>query len=65
MDPKHADQIVKGVVKLPHGNGKKEKIAVFAKDDKLKEAKAAGADYIGSEDLAQKIEKEMRLKLTE
>ena len=57
VDPKHADQIVKGVVKLPHGNGKKEKIAVFAKDDKLKEAKAAGADYIGAEDLAQKIEK--------
>ena len=49
VDPKHADQIVKGVVKLPHGNGKKEKIAVFAKDDKLKEAKAAGADYIGAE----------------
>ena len=57
VDPKHADQIVKGVVKLPHGNGKKEKIAVFAKDDKVNEAKEAGADFVGAEDLAQKIEK--------
>ena len=57
VDPKHADQIVKGVVKLPHGNGKKEKIAVFAKDDKANEAKEVGADFIGAEDLAQKIEK--------
>ena len=57
VDPKHADQIVKGVVKLPHGNGKTEKIAVFAKDEKAKEAKEAGADFVGAEDLAQKIEK--------
>ncbi len=57
VDPKHADQIVKGVVKLPHGNGKNEKIAVFAKDDKVNEAKEAGADFVGAEDLAQKIEK--------
>ena len=57
VDPKHADQIVKGVVKLPHGNGKKEKIAVFAKDDKVNEAKDAGADFVGAEDLVQKIEK--------
>ena len=57
VDPKHADQIVKGVVKLPHGNGKDIKIAVFAKDDKANEAKEAGADYIGSDDLAKKLEK--------
>ena len=52
-----ADQIVKGVVKLPHGTGKAAKIAVFAKDDKAKEAKDAGADFVGSEDLAKQLEK--------
>ena len=57
VDPKHADQIVKGVVKLPHGTGKIVKIAVFAKDEKATEAKEAGADYVGSEDLVQKFEK--------
>ncbi len=57
VDPKHADQIVKGVVKLPHGTGKDVKIAVFAKDEKANEAKDAGADFIGSEDLALKLEK--------
>ena len=57
VDPKHADQIVKGVVKLPHGTGKASKIAVFAKDDKAKEAKDAGADFVGSEDLAKQLEK--------
>ena len=57
VDPKHADQIVKGIVKLPYGTGKVEKIAVFAKDEKAKEAKDAGADFVGSEDLAQKLEK--------
>ncbi len=57
VDPKHADQIVKGVVKLPHGTGKAIKIAVFAKEDKAKEAEDAGADFVGSEDLAQKLEK--------
>ncbi len=57
VDPKHADQIVKGVVKLPHGTGKVAKIAVFAKEEKAKEAKDAGADFVGSEDLAQKLEK--------
>lgn len=57
VDPKHADQIVKGVVKLPHGTGKKVKIAVFAKDSKETEAKEAGADYVGAEDLAAKFEK--------
>ena len=48
VDPKHADQIVKGVVKLPHGTGKNIKIAVFAKDEKALEAKEAGADYVGN-----------------
>ena len=57
VDPKHADQIVKGVVKLPHGIGKEVKIAVFAKDEKAKEAKDAGADFVGSEDLAKQLEK--------
>jgi len=57
VDPKHADQIVKGVVQLPHGTGKNIKIAVFAKEEKAKDAKEAGADYIGTEDLAAKIEK--------
>lgn len=57
VDPKHADQIVKGVIKLPHGSGKTVKIAVFAKDEKASEAKEAGADFIGSDDLALKLEK--------
>ena len=57
VDPKHSDQIVKGVVKLPHGTGKAVKIAVFAKEEKVKEAKDAGADFVGAEDLALKLEK--------
>ena len=57
VDPKHADQIVRGVVQLPHGTGKNIKIAVFAKEEKAKDAKDAGADYIGTNDLAEKIEK--------
>ena len=57
VDPKHSDQIVKGVVDLPNGTGKEVKIAVFAKDDKVKEAKEAGADFIGQEDLAARVEK--------
>ena len=62
VDPKHSDQIVKGVVDLPNGTGKKVKIAVFAKDDKVKEAKEAGADFIGQEDLAARVEKnEMKI----
>lgn len=57
VDPKHSDQMVRGSVVLPHGSGKKVRIAVFAKGEKEKEAKDAGADYIGSEDLAEKISK--------
>jgi large subunit ribosomal protein L1 len=55
VDPKHADQMVRGVVSLPHGSGKSMRVAVFAKGDKAKEAQAAGADLVGAEDLADKI----------
>ena len=55
VDPKHADQMVRGVVALPHGSGKTMRIAVFAKGDKANDAKAAGAEFVGAEDLADKI----------
>ena len=57
IDPRHADQMVRGVVSLPNGNGKAMKIAVFAKDKKAEEAKLAGADVIGAEDLAEDMQK--------
>ena len=57
IDPKQSDQIVRGLANLPHGTGKKLKIAVFAKDEKVKEATDAGADFAGQEELAEKIEK--------
>ena len=57
IDPRHADQMVRGVVSLPNGNGKAMKIAVFAKDKKAEEAKKAGADVIGAEDLAEDMQK--------
>jgi large subunit ribosomal protein L1 len=56
VDPKHADQMVRGAVVLPHGVGKKVRVAVFAKGDKAKEAEAAGADIVGAEDLAEKVQ---------
>ncbi len=58
VDPKHADQMVRGAVVLPHGLGKTNRVLVFAKGDKEKEAQAAGADYVGGEDLAKKIQDE-------
>ncbi len=57
VDPKHSDQMVRGSVVLPHGGGKTVTIAVFAKGDKEREAREAGADYVGAEDLAEKITK--------
>ena len=56
VDPRHSDQMVRGTVQLPHGTGKAVRIAVFAKDAKAQEAKDAGADIVGAEDLAEKIQ---------
>jgi large subunit ribosomal protein L1 len=58
VDPRHADQQVRGAVVLPHGTGKTVKVLVFAKGEKVKEAEAAGADFVGAEDLVDKIQKE-------
>lgn len=56
VDPKHADQQVRGAVVLPHGTGKEVKVLVFAKGEKADEAREAGADYVGGQDYAEKIE---------
>ena len=58
VDPKHADQMVRGTVVLPHGLGKSKKVLVIASGDKLKEAEAAGADFVGGEEMVEKINKE-------
>ena len=58
VDPRHAEQQVRGVVVLPHGTGKTLKVLVFAKGDKAKEAEAAGADFVGAEELVAKIQGE-------
>ena len=58
VDSKHAEQQVRGVVVLPHGTGKTLKVLVFAKGEKVAEAEAAGADFVGGEELIPKIEKE-------
>ena len=58
VDPRHADQQVRGAVVLPHGTGKKVRVLVFAKGEKAKDAEAAGADFVGAEDLVAKIQGE-------
>lgn len=58
VDSRHADQQVRGAIVLPHGTGKTKRVLVFAKGDKVKEAEAAGADYVGADELAKKIQTE-------
>jgi len=58
VDPRHADQQVRGAVVLPHGTGRTVRVLVFAKGERAQEALAAGADYVGAEDLVQKIQQE-------
>lgn len=58
VDPRHADQQVRGAIVLPHGTGKEKKVLVFAKGEKAREAENAGADYVGGQEYAEKIEKE-------
>jgi large subunit ribosomal protein L1 len=58
VDPKHADQMVRGAIVLPHGTGSSVRILVFAKGDKEAEAREAGADHVGGEELAKKIQEE-------
>jgi len=58
VDPKHADQMVRGTVVLPHGLGKSKRVLVIASGDKIKEAEAAGADFVGGEEMVEKINKE-------
>src|SRR5262252_7972337 len=55
VDPRHADQMVRGVVMLPNGTGRSQRVAVFARGAKADEARAAGADVVGAEDLVEKV----------
>src|SRR5262245_5162385 len=55
VDPRHSDQMVRGVVNLPNGSGRSQRVAVFARGAKAEEAKAAGADIVGAEDLVEKV----------
>ena len=64
VDGRHADQQVRGAIVLPHGTGKSVKVLVFAKGPKAEEAERAGADYVGAEDMAQKIQTENWFDLT-
>lgn len=57
VDPRHADQMVRGVCQLPNGSGRTVRVAVFAKDDKAEEAKAAGADIVGAQELVDEVQK--------
>lgn len=57
VDPKHSDQMVRGTIVLPHGTGKSKKVCVIASGEKVKEAEEAGADFVGSEELVEKIAK--------
>ena len=56
VDPRHADQMVRGSIVLPHGTGRTTRVLVFAKGEKVKEAEEAGADFVGAEDMAEKIQ---------
>src|SRR3982750_4370993 len=58
VDPKHADQMVRGAIVLPHGTGKTLRVCVIAKSEKAREATEAGADFVGAEDIADRIQKE-------
>ncbi|MHB1610528.1 MAG: 50S ribosomal protein L1 [Sulfobacillus sp.] len=57
VDPRHSDQVVRGAVVLPHGTGKTARVAVFAKGEKAKEAEEAGADFVGADELAERVQK--------
>ncbi len=56
VDPRHADQMVRGIVTLPHGTGRRVRVAVFARGEKAREAEAAGVDIVGAEDLAERVQ---------
>lgn len=56
VDPRHSDQMVRGVVNLPNGSGRSQRVAVFARGEKADEAKAAGADVVGAEDLVEQVQ---------